>query len=416
MSWVSKRHGGPAQDYGHEWRLQLDEDRVSRRFPRKWEEQRPRVSIHGAIGNYGTGSKNTAGFDEKERLNGGKVTFYITNFPDLLPLFRLRQYVEVCGILSDVYIARQLNSHGQVYGFVRFLNVKNIDKLEQALNNLWIGELSVWAHEARFDRFAQHDFENKVSLTGGRSGRREGVVRPVVITHREGAKNVRVAKVSEEAHAAEEKNDLKWTVDGVVEKEKIKSKYIENVDAEGVVGKVKDVSVGKGTVVVVRKVRNEVKEGKMGWQPKVGVEKPVPQTVGIVSEGVLLYNSKSEDRLCATGGMVAKVISGDYSLAIQQRVGDAGFTFVVVTSMGSDRVFLHCNDGADIWNLFNDALNFFGMLFTDIHRWIPEDQQYERGAWIRVYGTPAHAWNEDFFKICVSGCGRYICSDDCTMD
>lgn len=27
-----------------------------------------------------------------------------------------------------------------------------------------------------------------------------------------------------------------------------------------------------------------------------------------------------------------------------------------------------------------------------------------------------HAWNELFFKIFVSGCGRYICSDDCTVD
>lgn len=33
---------------------------------------------------------------------GNKAAFYVTNFPDQLPLFRLRQAFEVCGILTDV--------------------------------------------------------------------------------------------------------------------------------------------------------------------------------------------------------------------------------------------------------------------------------------------------------------------------
>jgi len=67
---------------------------------------------------------------EEERNYGSKVTFYFANIPDFMSLFRLCQFFEVCGILSDVYVARQLNSRGQVYGFVRFLNVRNKDKLE----------------------------------------------------------------------------------------------------------------------------------------------------------------------------------------------------------------------------------------------------------------------------------------------
>ena len=40
----------------------------------------------------------------------------------------------------------------------------------------------------------------------------------------------------------------------------------------------------------------------------------------------------------------------------------------------------------------------------------------ERGAWIRVYCIPAHAWNADFFKICASSCGRFVRVDECTSD
>ncbi|RHN51175.1 putative nucleotide-binding alpha-beta plait domain-containing protein [Medicago truncatula] len=139
-----------------------------------------------------------------------------------MSLFRLRQYFEVCGILSDVYVARQLNSLGQVYGFVRFLNVRNREKLAQALNNVWIGDRKVWAREARFDRFAQYDVENRADVNEVRRDRTEREVRPMVITHREGVKNVRVRRLEEEAREGKgEKKILKvGTVEVNVEKKK----------------------------------------------------------------------------------------------------------------------------------------------------------------------------------------------------
>lgn len=66
-----------------------------------------------------------------------KASFYVTNFPDNMSLFRLRQAFEVCKILSDVFIARHRNARGQEFGFVRYMKVKNKDKLSQALNNVW---------------------------------------------------------------------------------------------------------------------------------------------------------------------------------------------------------------------------------------------------------------------------------------
>jgi hypothetical protein len=42
------------------------------------------------------------------------------------------------------------------------------------------------------------------------------------------------------------------------------------------------------------------------------------------------------------------VLMGDSALALQHRVEDAGFSNVVVTPMGGERVFLHCSDGGNI--------------------------------------------------------------------
>jgi hypothetical protein len=80
------------------------------------------------------------------------VSFYFTNFPVHLPLFYLRKGFEVCGILEDVYVARKRNKHGQPYGFVRFSNVRDISKLNKALNVVSFGDFRVRARVARFDR------------------------------------------------------------------------------------------------------------------------------------------------------------------------------------------------------------------------------------------------------------------------
>lgn len=128
------------------------------------------------------------------------------NIPEVMPVFRVRQYFEVCGILSDIYIARQLNLCGQVYGFVRFEYVKNRDKLEQALNNIWIDDFRVWAREARFDRFAKHDEEVRDYRRG--EGKVE-MTRPVVLTHAIGIKNVRVDKKEVEERVVEEEKIMK---------------------------------------------------------------------------------------------------------------------------------------------------------------------------------------------------------------
>jgi len=78
-------------------------------------------------------------------------------------------------------------------------------KLAQALNNVWIGDRKVWARETRFDRFVQYDVKNRVHVNDVRRDETEREVKPVVITHREGVKNVRVGRLKEEAREKKKK-------------------------------------------------------------------------------------------------------------------------------------------------------------------------------------------------------------------
>jgi RNA recognition motif-containing protein len=58
----------------------------------------------------------------------------------------------VCGILDDVYVALRCNARVQAYGFVRFLKVRYVEKIVQALNNVWFGHFRIWAKVAQFKR------------------------------------------------------------------------------------------------------------------------------------------------------------------------------------------------------------------------------------------------------------------------
>jgi hypothetical protein len=67
-----------------------------------------------------------------------------------------------------------------------------------------VSEFKVWAREARFDRFAQFDSDVRVSSSSVRYGEKDEEVRPVVITHGAGVKNVRVAGKKEELRVGKE--------------------------------------------------------------------------------------------------------------------------------------------------------------------------------------------------------------------
>ena len=104
------------------------------------------------------------------------VTFYITHFPPQATTIFLRKGFDVCGILEDVFVANNRNRNGEVYGFVRFAKVRDVDKLLKALNNVCFGQYCVCAVLARFDRkgerkvVAVREGEGVGGKIGGESG------------------------------------------------------------------------------------------------------------------------------------------------------------------------------------------------------------------------------------------------------
>jgi hypothetical protein len=126
------------------------------------------------------------GFHKREQAAGGDlgstlkwyVSYYFTNFSAQLSIFYLRKGFEVCGILEDVYVARKRNRLGEPYGFVKFSNVRDVDKMTKALNAVWFGQFRVRASVAKFDRNApgaeRRVEEKQVSLSKGVREKQDG--------------------------------------------------------------------------------------------------------------------------------------------------------------------------------------------------------------------------------------------------
>jgi hypothetical protein len=109
---------------------------------------------------------------------------------------------------------------------------------------------------------------------------------------------------------------------------------------------------------------------------------------------------------------VATIRKGEVISVVRSRIADAGFTDVDVTLLGADKVFLRSKAGLDVATVLASASEFFKIIFSTWGRWEAQAIPFQRGAWVRLYGIPLHAWNEDFFRLCVFDCGRFLRADN----
>jgi len=306
------------------------------------------------------------------------VTFYITNFPPQASNFFLRKGFEVCGILEQVFVANTRNRNGEVYGFVRYAKVRDVDKLMKALNNVCFGNYCVCAVLARFDR-------KVVREDDGARRKKEGVAG----------------------------GGAKEGLEGEKRKERVMGRSKEGLKVDGGLTKGEEGGVRVGTVLVrVGGAGRKEGEGEGG----VDERKASTTKQTTVTKLIRKYRTHDEDLNWAKRGFIGTVIDGASIPLIQNRVEDAGFKDVDIIPIGADKVFVQSLSGADVSVIVDKAREFFDFIFSNLVPWKEEIVSFQRGAWIRLYGIPIHAWNEIFFKLCVMDCGRFLRTDNCSLN
>ncbi|GAU12294.1 hypothetical protein TSUD_142030 [Trifolium subterraneum] len=260
---------------------------------------------------------------EKEGLGSAfkrYVSFYFTNFSDL------RKGFEVCGILEDVYVAKKRNYRGDAFGFVKFENVKDVNKLWKALNDVWFGYFRVRARLVRFDRKDTKETKKaRLEL--------------------EGATKVRTRDFSSGKE-----------INGEIRK-----------GGENIIVTQETLAKG-GKAALVGMGQPFTSEGIRGSMPKHQLQK-----------FMCVYRIGQDDMNWACNGVVATVTKGEAIPVVQQRVADAGFNDLEIIPMGADKVFVRSLVETDVATVFEGAKDFFKLIFSNWARWDKELAPTRRG-------------------------------------
>ncbi|GJR29588.1 nucleotide-binding alpha-beta plait domain-containing protein [Tanacetum coccineum] len=80
------------------------------------------------------------------------TSIFVTNFPDQFTFRDLWRTCQVYGRVIDAFIPNRRSKTGTRFGFVRFIQVKDVDRLVGNLCTIWVGRLRLHANVARFQR------------------------------------------------------------------------------------------------------------------------------------------------------------------------------------------------------------------------------------------------------------------------
>nr|GEW39854.1 nucleotide-binding alpha-beta plait domain-containing protein [Tanacetum cinerariifolium] len=80
------------------------------------------------------------------------TSIYVTNFPESFSAKDLFQVCKQYGHVIDSFIPVKKSKEGKRFGFVRFINVFNVDRLVGNLCTIWVNRLKLQANLARFQR------------------------------------------------------------------------------------------------------------------------------------------------------------------------------------------------------------------------------------------------------------------------
>nr|GEW95664.1 RNA-directed DNA polymerase, eukaryota, reverse transcriptase zinc-binding domain protein [Tanacetum cinerariifolium] len=101
--------------------------------------------------------------DQSKRQNSDKrskeddlfrisTSIYVTNFPESYSAKELFQVCKQYGHVVDSFIPAKKSKDGKRFGFVRFINVFNVDRSVGNLCTIWVNRLKLHANLARFQR------------------------------------------------------------------------------------------------------------------------------------------------------------------------------------------------------------------------------------------------------------------------
>jgi len=83
-------------------------------------------------------------------------TFFFSNFPNGYGELDMTKVFQKWATVKEVFISRRPNKWGRRFGFVRFLDVKNVVRLEGDLDRIYIGTMKL---HVNIPKYRRHQYE-----------------------------------------------------------------------------------------------------------------------------------------------------------------------------------------------------------------------------------------------------------------
>jgi hypothetical protein len=128
----------------------------------------------------------------------------------------------------------------------------------------------------------------------------------------------------------------------------------------------------------------------------------------------LSYEAEKHDLLKLKKAFVGEVKQPGMTYRIQNAFHMQGYFGVKVTPLGSTLTLLEEQEEGEIQALMMDAKEWLDDWFQEIRPWNPKEIDRDRIIWLRIYGIPAHAWNDQFFAQVSKPWGTFMNTDDVT--
>ncbi|GAU48536.1 hypothetical protein TSUD_282880 [Trifolium subterraneum] len=111
---------------------------------------------------------------------------------------------------------------------------------------------------------------------------------------------------------------------------------------------------------------------------------------------------------------VGVVVHPGMTYRIQDEFHMQGYFGVKITPLGANLALLQDQEEGEIQALMEEARGWLDQWFKEIRPWTPGEVDNDRLVWLRVYGIPVHAWNDNFFTLISQQFGIFLNADDTT--
>ncbi|GAU50425.1 hypothetical protein TSUD_300250 [Trifolium subterraneum] len=256
--------------------------------------------------------------------------------------------------VGEVYIPDKRDGVGKRFGFVRFEDVEDQQKLLQRIEETWIGTYKIRANLPKFLRGAA-----KKPVPNGGDGRR---IEPVLNE---------IAKI--------QKDNLNAQIRGQTFKEVMQG----------------------GGKSIPRNKQNE-------WIVKANGKRKSRLTDEEYRAGIMAIEAEAENLKHLEGSFVGKLKEFADADNIQVTLWMEGFQQIKARFLGLDLILLTSTIKDEIQRAYESNKEWWERRFLSLTPWRPNIRPNRRRIWVRLFGVPLHIWSYEGFKKIIWRYGKLL--------